>query len=131
MVDRSALPQARSFYWSELGELRRPDRKGWAAPKAGCPFHASESKTSFHVNLDSGGFHCFGCDAKGGDVIAFVMLRYKLSFPDALKRLDIDTNFRRPREPKKIDPPMSLDQMLVRKLAMAVEYGMEKPPDGY
>lgn len=128
--DRSALPTARSFYQAELGELRRPDRKGWASPKCGCPFHPSDSKKSFFVHLDSGGFYCFGCDARGGDVLQFVRLRYKLSFPDALKRLRVESKYQPKRKPKR-EPPMSLDQLLARKLATAVEYGMEAPPDGY
>jgi hypothetical protein len=81
---KDLLPPARSFYERELGELRRPAR-GWASPKAGCPFHDSESKTSFSVNLDTGGFYCFGCGAKGGDVVAFVMLRDKVDFKTAAK----------------------------------------------
>lgn len=35
-----------------------------------CPFH-EEKKPSFKVNLAKGGFHCFGCDAKG-NVLDFV-----------------------------------------------------------
>lgn len=35
-----------------------------------CPFH-DESKASFKVNLKKGGFHCFGCGAKG-NVLDFV-----------------------------------------------------------
>jgi len=129
-LDRSQLPPPKSFYQAELGELRRPDRKGWARPKCGCPFHASESKKSFFVNVDSGGFYCFGCDAKGGDVIEFVRLLYRLSFPDALKHLRIEAKYQ-PKRKSKRQAPMSLDQLLARKLAMAVEYGTESPPDGY
>jgi len=86
MLDRSLLPPPRTFYERELGQLRRPSR-GWATPKAGCPFHDSKSKTSFRVNVDSGGFVCFGCGAKGGDVIAFVMLRYRVNFKAAAEQL--------------------------------------------
>ena len=35
-----------------------------------CPFH-EEAKASFKVNLAKGGFHCFGCGAKG-NVLDFV-----------------------------------------------------------
>jgi hypothetical protein len=83
---KELLPPAASFYERELGELRRPSR-GWASPKAGCPFHDSKSKTSFSVNLDTGGFYCFGCGAKGGDVAAFVMLRDKVDFKAAAQSL--------------------------------------------
>jgi hypothetical protein len=80
--DRAAMPVPRSFYERELGALRRPSR-GWASPKAGCPFHASKSKTSFRLNLESGAFRCFGCGAKGGDVLSFARLRYHLDFRQA------------------------------------------------
>ena len=123
-----SLPPAKSFYERELGELRRPDRRGWAKPKCGCPFHASQSKTSFHVNLNTGAFNCFGCDAHGGDILQFVRLRYKLSFPAALKHFQIETKYRPPAKPK--GPPMSVEQILARKLASAVEYGMGGPADG-
>jgi DNA primase len=120
--DRGALPSPRAFYEGELGELRRPSR-GWARPKAGCPFHESSSKQSFAVNLESGGFYCFGCGEKGGDVLDFVRRRYGLSFPEALKRFRIETDYIPAPKPK--EPPMFLEQRLARKLAMAVEYGME------
>jgi hypothetical protein len=80
--DRAAMPVPRSFYERELGELRRPSR-GWASPKAGCPFHASKSKTSFRLHLESGAFRCFGCGVKGGDVLSFARLRYHLDFRQA------------------------------------------------
>src|ERR1035437_10197341 len=80
--DPSALPVPRLFYERELGELRRPSR-GWAQPKAGCPFHPSESKTSFSIHLDSGGFYCHGCGAKGGGVLDFLKLRHHADFRTA------------------------------------------------
>ncbi len=83
--DKSALPPARGFYERELVRLSRANRKGWA--QANCPFHRSKGGFSFSVNLDSGGFHCFGCDVKGGDVIAFVRRRYRLNFKEAAQQL--------------------------------------------
>ncbi len=85
--DPSALPPARSFYEKELGELRRPSR-GWAKPKAGCPFHQSKSRTSFAVNMNQGGFRCLApeCD-QHGDMLTFVRLREKLNFKRAAQKL--------------------------------------------
>ena len=83
--DKSALPPARSFYERELGRLTRPDRKGWV--RGNCPFHKSKSGKSFAANLDSAGYYCFGCDARGGDVVAFFMKRYSLNFKGAAQRL--------------------------------------------
>jgi len=83
---RELLPPALSFYRRELGDLSRPDRRGWARPKSGCPFHSSESKTSFHVHRD-GGFFCFGCGAKGGDLVDYVRLRDTVDFKSAARKL--------------------------------------------
>jgi len=55
-----------------------------------CPFHNDGKPGSFHVNVKSGGYKCFSCGAKGGDVIAFTMDVYGLSFPEALAKLSED-----------------------------------------
>lgn len=81
---RESLPAAATFYASELGKLTRPAR-GWA--RGNCPFHKSKSGVSFSVNLSSGGFYCFGCGVKGGDVLAFVMKRHNMDFKTAAKEL--------------------------------------------
>jgi|SRR5215467_2915050 len=121
--DRSALPLPRIFYEQECGKLSRPSR-GWARSR--CPLHGGDNPTSFSVNLDTGGFFCHACGAKGGDVLEFVRLRYGSSFPDALKRLGIQTAYRPSRKEAEIEP-LSIDQWLARKLALAVEYGPEVP----
>src|SRR5690554_243318 len=50
-----------------------------------CPFH-NEKTPSFTVSQTKEFFHCFGC-GEGGDVIAFIMKRENLSFPEAIKFL--------------------------------------------
>ena len=50
-----------------------------------CPFHG-EKTPSFHVNGEKGFFHCFGCGV-GGDVIKFVELHDKVTFPEAVRQL--------------------------------------------
>lgn len=50
-----------------------------------CPFH-TEKTPSFNVNGDKGFFKCFGCGA-GGDVVKFVELYQKMSFPEAVRYL--------------------------------------------
>ena len=82
---RELLPPARAFYQRELRKLSRADRKGWA--KADCPFHKSKSHTSLSVNLDGGQFRCHGCNAKGGDVLAFFCQRYGYTFQTGAKLL--------------------------------------------
>jgi hypothetical protein len=82
---KDRLPPALSFYKAELGRLTRPNRKGWAMGR--CPFHESQSGKSFSVNLEHSGFHCFGCGARGGGLIDFVMLRDHCDFKTAAQRL--------------------------------------------
>ena len=85
--DRASLPPARTVYEREFGHALGRERRGWAQTK--CCFHDGQSKASLSVNLQEGQFCCFSCGVKGGDVVAFVRLRYKLSFVDAAKELEI------------------------------------------
>ena len=62
-----------------------PLKKTGTTFKGLCPFH-TEKTPSFHVNGDKGFFHCFGCGA-GGDVVKFLELHEKLSFPEAVRHL--------------------------------------------
>lgn len=50
-----------------------------------CPFH-QEKTPSFNVRQEPAVFHCFGC-GEGGDVFKFVMLRERVSFPEAIEML--------------------------------------------
>ncbi len=50
-----------------------------------CPFH-QEKTPSFNVRQEPAVFHCFGC-GEGGDVFKFVMLRERVSFPEAVEML--------------------------------------------
>ena len=84
--DRSALPPARTFYEREGFTLTRANGKEWCMAKGQPPCHKSESGRSFSVNLNHGGFQCFGCGAKG-DLIKFVMLRDGCDFKTACKTL--------------------------------------------
>jgi DNA primase len=62
-----------------------PLKKAGATWKGLCPFHG-EKTPSFNVNKDKGFFKCFGCGV-GGDVVKFVELQQKLSFPEAVRYL--------------------------------------------
>lgn len=56
-----------------------------------CPFHKDDTPSLRVYDKTGEGFYCFGCN-KGGSVITFVMELFKLSYPDALKKLDSDFN---------------------------------------
>lgn len=61
-----------------------PNRGGFIR----CPFH-EEQTASLKSYAEGTRFKCFGCGAQG-DVIAFVMRLFSLSFPQALVRIDDD-----------------------------------------
>ena len=69
----------------QVVQERVPLKKAGVTWKGLCPFHG-EKTPSFHVNGEKGFFHCFGCRV-GGDVIKFVELYDKVSFPDAVRQL--------------------------------------------
>lgn len=75
------------FYRLEIPTMPPPKRPtGWADGGL-CPFHDDRRRGNFRVNLDTGGFRCFACGAKGSDIIAFVQMRHGLNFRDALREL--------------------------------------------
>lgn len=50
-----------------------------------CPFH-KEKTGSFHVSIDRGTYHCFGC-GEGGDAFSFIQKVEGVDFKGALKML--------------------------------------------
>jgi len=87
-----------------------------------CPFH-SEKDPSFTVSRSKAMFHCFGCK-KGGDVFAFWMEYYKVSFIEAMKDLAEKYHVALPK-----GSPVGLDREkaglrgdLYRLNGLAVEY---------
>jgi DNA primase len=77
------------FYTRELTYIGNRKTGGWANGGL-CPFHDDRRAGSFWVNTRSGGFKCFSCNTKGGDIIAFIQARYGLTFWEALQRLKDD-----------------------------------------
>jgi DNA primase len=69
----------------QVVQERVPLRRSGAAWKGLCPFHG-EKTPSFQVNGERGFFYCFGCGV-GGDVIKFVELFDKVTFPEAVRQL--------------------------------------------
>lgn len=59
------------------------NRQGFAL----CPFHGDKNP-SLKVYGDGRGWYCFGCHA-GGDVIGLVQHLHRLTFPQALTRLNV------------------------------------------
>lgn len=74
------------LYAYELPGMPSPKQARWNNGGL-CPFHNDRRPNSFFVNIDTGAFKCFSCDANGGDVISFRLLRYGLSFRETLQEL--------------------------------------------
>ena len=70
-----------TFYQQREG-LRLGPVKANGDALACCVFH-DDSNPSMNVNLQTGNFCCFSCDAKG-DVFEFVQRRYNLPFAEAI-----------------------------------------------
>ena len=79
--DHARLPAALGYYMRELGALQGSGP--WR--KALCCFH-DDHRPSLSVNVETGGFHCFACDARG-DLVAFHMRRHEMDFKSACKAL--------------------------------------------
>ena len=69
----------------QVVQERVPLRRSGVTWKGLCPFHG-EKTPSFQVSGDKGFFHCFGCGV-GGDVIKFIELYDKVTFPEAVRQL--------------------------------------------
>lgn len=80
-VKESIAPAA--FYESRIPDFKR-NRAGWQNVK--CVFHG-DNTPSLAVHAETGGFTCFGCGKKGGDIIAFTMALNNCSFNDAIREL--------------------------------------------
>ena len=59
-----------------------PNKKGFVC----CMFHNEKTPSMKIFEKD---YHCFGCGANG-DVFSFVQKLFNLSFPDTLKKIDLD-----------------------------------------
>ena len=80
--DRDLLPDAVTFYYSQGMELYGSGK--WQ--KTLCPFH-DDHHPSLSINTKNGAFCCFSCQAKGGDIVSFLMQRDGLDFISAVKAL--------------------------------------------
>ena len=80
-----------AFYAAELPNMPPPRRNhGWVS--GGCnPLRDDQHPGSFRVNLSNGAFVDFAADRiRGHDIISWTMLRYGLSFPEAISKIAAD-----------------------------------------
>jgi len=81
--DPTRLPTVMRYYQPIFGDLRF-NASGWAQVR--CVFH-EDGHASLSIHRERGAFRCFACDARGGDVLAFEMLRSGADFKSAARTL--------------------------------------------
>ena len=81
---RDLLPDPRDYYLRRFHRMNLRAGKAWAT--ALCPFH-DDSSPSLGVNIETGGFKCHACGAKGGDILDFHIQLLGLDFVSAAKDL--------------------------------------------
>ena len=70
LKNRVSFKEVLTHYALMQGTMEKPTKRGMEL-RLRCPFH--EDKTpSLSINAETGKYHCFGCHAKGGDIIDFV-----------------------------------------------------------
>jgi putative DNA primase/helicase len=68
-----------------------------------CPFHHDAKAGNFRVNVQHGGFNCFSCGAKGGDVVDFLCLLHGWSYKQAVSYLS-DSEICQPKKNRSVKP---------------------------
>jgi len=82
--DRDRLPPPTAFYSDQFPRMKKT-RRGWVI--VNCCFHHPDRHPSLAINLNTGGFSCFSCGAKGGDVVDFVIQLDGVDFKTAARQL--------------------------------------------
>src|SRR5689334_5530084 len=80
---KHCLPDPLDYYTTTAG-LKLKGRGVWRQSR--CAFH-DDINPSLSINVQTGGFVCHACQAKGGDVLDFHRLRYSLGFKEAAQAL--------------------------------------------
>ncbi len=86
MIDKKKLKSAISiedYYRSILGNPKKTNKDHWIYF---CLFHDDQTTPNLAVYFD-GGFNCFCCGAKGGDVLSFHKKKTGNSFSEVLNEL--------------------------------------------
>lgn len=121
MIEKERIEAAKSVDLVQLVKSRGIELKKKGKSYVGlCPFHL-EATPSFTVNPAQNLWQCFGCGT-GGDPIRFVELFDKVSFPEAVAKLDGSPPPTVKPAPPADKQPAQLSAKQVKLLARVIEF---------
>ena len=118
--ERTHLPEVLSYF--EGQGLKLSARGKWRT--TACVFHGGSD--SMRINLQSGGWCCMACDAKGGDILAYHMAVTGMEFVDAAKALGAWVEDGRPHhqhKPAPLSPRQALQVLAMECNLVAIAAG--------
>ena len=98
--DRNLLPDPTSYFEAQGLKLTGPRSAAWKTTE--CRFHIGSD--SMRVNVQTGGYCCMNCGAKGGDVLSYEMQATGADFVGACKALGAWVDDGKPHAPQKPAP---------------------------
>lgn len=118
MFDRKLLPDPVAHLEAEGLTLKGPGR--WKSTR--CAFHGGSD--SMRINVDSGGWCCMACGAKGGDILAYAMQRHGMEFIEAAKTLGAWLDDGKPQSrddrPRTLSPRAAMELIAHELLVLVV-----------
>ena len=82
--NKSLLPKPMKYYLSVFNKI---SYMGNGQIRVNCCFH-DDTHPSLSINKETGAYYCFGCGAKGGDIINFYQQINHVDFIAAVTALD-------------------------------------------
>jgi DNA primase len=80
---RVSMKDVLAHYGLMQAAVEKPTKRGIEI-RLRCPFH-DDSTPSLSIHAETGKFHCFGCNAKGGDIFDFVIAKEGIAAGDRTK----------------------------------------------
>jgi DNA primase len=77
---RVSMKDVLTHYHLMQGAAEKPTKRGMEL-RLRCPFH-DDTTPSLSIHAETGKFHCFGCHAKGGDILDFVVAKEAIAAGD-------------------------------------------------
>jgi DNA primase len=81
---RVSMRDVLAHYGLMQGAVEKQTKRG-VEIRLRCPFH-DDTTPSLSINAEAGKFHCFGCNAKGGDIFDFVVMKEGLDASDRTQK---------------------------------------------